>query len=134
MLGKNQHTLCLSLLPSSSFPVDLDLSSPEITLLPYQFAAWEQAKRQPASFQEYIATLEEWEQQILYAIDIKEDIYILVQNIQKHIDESNGSIFATSDGSAPNFIGTFGWSLSLGNGQRLASNNGPAPGYRTTSF
>ena len=67
-------------------------------------------------------------------MEINDDIYILVNAIKQHITELNGSIFATSDGSAPNFVGTFGWSLSLGNGQRLAKNKGPAHGHRTTSF
>ena len=43
-------------------------------------------------------------------------------------------MYATSDGSAPKFVGSFGWAAKTDTGITLASNNGAAPGYRSTSF
>ena len=120
--------------PMGAIPVDLDFSTAEITLLEYQFPAWEEAQQTPASFSDYIETLDEWERELLQEVEINDDVYVLVSAIISHASNSDGEILATSDGSAPNFVGTFGWSLSLSNGKRLAKNKGPAPGHRTTSF
>ena len=43
-------------------------------------------------------------------------------------------MYATSDGSAPNFEGSFGWASKTDSGIILVRNNGPAPGYRCSSF
>ena len=46
----------------------------------------------------------------------------------------NEKTLATSDGSAANFVRTFGWAFKTARRKKLASNNGPAPGFRTSSF
>lgn len=41
---------------------------------------------------------------------------------------------ATSNGSAPNFVGSFGWSAKTTSGIIIATNNGAAQGFKTSSF
>ena len=40
----------------------------------------------------------------------------------------------TSDGSTPQFVGTFGWMACLPDKTRIVYNKGPAFGSRTTSY
>ena len=47
---------------------------------------------------------------------------------------SNSPLLVSSDGSAASFIGKFGCVCSTENGQRLFRINGPAPGFKTSSF
>ena len=62
------------------------------------------------------------------------DIYTFVQRISNIDINSPIKIHATSDGSAPNFIGSFGWASKISTGQKLAHNYGPAHGFRTSSY
>jgi len=50
------------------------------------------------------------------------------------IIEAAGDVYATSDGSAPNFRGSFGWSMKTKDGKKIAHNNGPVGGYRCSSY
>jgi hypothetical protein len=56
-------------------------------------------------------------------------VYTFVNHIM-----TNPLTHCTSDGSAPRFVGSFGWVSCLSNGERIARNKGPAYGSRTTSF
>ena len=71
-----------------------------------------------------------WETQLLRNIQIQnDDIFEIVDCITKCEE-----LYITSDGSAPNFVGTYGWAAKTKTGTPIATNNGPAPGFCTTSF
>ena len=59
-----------------------------------------------------------------------EDIFTTVQGLNK----DGATLCATSNGSAPAFTGSFGWAMRTTKGKNIATNNGAAPGFRTTSF
>ena len=115
-------------LPHDAVPVDLDLSSSDIILHKYCRATQHRRPEPPNSFLMYIGSLEKWEQELIQDVQFQRDVFHFVDMLQQHHTHT------TSDGSAPNFIGTFGWVCSLTNGQRIARNNGPAYGHRTNSF
>ena len=121
-------------IPSSCVPVDLDLSQPRITRRSSSTVYPKFATCNPTNFESYIATLPTWEQALLQNIEFQEDIFQFSEYLQSSTDTPGIWIYATSDGSAPEFIGSFGWACKLSNGQFVAKNNGPAHGFRTTSF
>ena len=81
-------------------------------------------------FTEYIMTLDPWEQQLLMNVKTDENIFKTIELC----NEDNATLYMTSDGSAPDFIRTFGWAARTNKGVNIATNNGPAPGHRTTSY
>ena len=85
-------------------------------------------------FQSYVQNLQEWEKLLIQDVEIYGDIFQLAEYFANATEESRTKIYATSDGSAPNCVGTFGWASKLSSGQQLAKQKGPATGYRTTSF
>ena len=72
-----------------------------------------------------------WERQLLHGFRLLCDMdYLLtVLNTSETL-----SLVACSDGSAPQFTGTFGCICSTDDGSRIFGLNGPAPGYRSNSF
>ena len=84
----------------------------------------------PGDFFKYIQTLKLLKQQLLNNVKSNENIFQTVESFKAN----NANLHMTSDGSAPDFIGTFGWAAKTNHELSLATNNGPAPGYRTTSY
>jgi hypothetical protein len=115
--------------PKGSVPVDLDLAGDTIILQPHSTITPKLHPSPPSSFELFVATLEPWEQELLQDVTFQYDVYHFVQMLI-----TNNIVHTTSDGSAPNFVGTFGWVCSLATGQRIARNHGPAYGSRTSSF
>ena len=81
-------------------------------------------------FDTFLTVLPEWEYQLLCNLSLRSDNFTTLQEFNK----DSATLYAVSDGSAPIFIGTFGWVMQTDIGIHLADNNDPAPGYRTTSF
>ena len=107
----------------------MNLTPQDIEVLPYKSAFPTIPTTPPSTFSEFIDTLPIWEKQLIQHVHFHQDIFAFVQTIQHH-----GHAYITSDGSAPIFIGTFGWMCSLKHGERIAYNSGPACGLRTSSF
>jgi hypothetical protein len=81
------------------------------------------------TFQEFIATLPNWECRLLEHIDIHSDLYSL------HHSLASGTInMGVSDGSVLHDQGAYGWCLSSNDGTRLATGMGPAQGMKPSSY
>jgi hypothetical protein len=119
----------IRMVPPNAVPADLDLAGPTIKLLPFRRKYPVLSIPNPPSFNAYISTLPKWEQACLENVTFVEDVFEFVNQIKQA-----NEIHCTSDGSAPKFTGSFGWSCSIADGKRIAQNYGPAFGYRTTSF
>ena len=109
--------------------MDLDIAGDTILLQPHSMKTPQIHTSPPSSFELFVATLDQWEQELIQDVRFQHDIYHFVQMLR-----DNNIVHTTSDGSAPNFVGTFGWVCSLSTGQRIARNHGPAYGSRTSSF
>jgi hypothetical protein len=124
----------VSKLPRPAIPADLTLDTAQILLLPTTLPFPKLRHYVPTSFSAYVDTLLPWEQALLQDVQFADNVYSFTQYLSPNDPNSVINIHATSDGSAPNFIGTFGWASKASNGQPLATNNGPAQGYRTSSY
>jgi len=130
----DQHTFTFngtttSTLPPKSIPVDLDLNTESILLQPYRKIYPTLTPLSPSSFSEFVNTLQPWESEIIQETRFPTNIYEFVDQIQNAT-----TVLFTSDGSAPQFVGSFGWMASLPDKTRIAYNKGPAFGSRTTSY
>lgn len=125
----------LPLLPTFAVPSDTDLSSSHIPP-PLYSPSYPILKSSACStFHHYIDTLDLWEQLLLSQTKFcHNEAFGTVNQILHHTNQSDGSLLIATDGSASNFLGKFGLVLALSNGTRLVRNNGPALGYRTSSF
>ncbi|KAL7565834.1 hypothetical protein ACA910_007394 [Epithemia clementina (nom. ined.)] len=124
-------------LPSSAVPVELDYSSTHIRIVAFTPAPVRSIlPGPPSSFRDFVSTLPDWEQRLLAHVQLfYGDVFSFVSTIQSaHSASTSMALLAASDGSAPQFQGTFGWVCALADGTRLASNFGIVYGYRTTSF
>ena len=81
-------------------------------------------------FTTFVSVLPKWENHLLRNIELDSDIFTVVEMLNK--DECH--ILATSDGSAPNFVGSFGWAAKTVTKEPIGHNKGAAPGYCATSF
>ena len=118
-------------LPPTAIPVQTSPSSHGYTLLPYQGQLSVPSTPRLRTFDSFINDLPPWENQLLKGFRILTDLddLLTVFNFSGQV-----SLVTCSDGSAPQFTGTFGCVCSTMEGQRLFGLNGPAPGYRTNSF
>jgi ribonuclease HI len=116
-------------LPQHVVPIDADIQEESLTILPYSPMHIPRIIPEPLTFQEHVATLEQWEQDLMSEVQFLPCVYTFVQKIM-----NNPIVHCTSDGSAPQFVGSFGWVSSLQTGERIARNKGPAYGFRTSSF
>ena len=112
-------------LPSNSIPCNLkkgvdnvlfvEAYSQDIISLPDEIGS---------DFQDYISRLPKWQRLLLENTVLVHDAFSSVQII-----DAAGEVYATSDGSAPNFRGSFGWAMKTKDGKKIAHNNGPVGGY-----
>jgi hypothetical protein len=85
-----------------------------------------------------------WEQDLFSQLEMSFGCYTILDLIDQYpVATSSGSpdqfqqlssLIAVSDGSSMDGNMTFGWTMSLPNGQRIASCAGPAPGSKDSSF
>ena len=121
-------------LPSDTVPVKIEWSNKIITRGPASRLYPIKQPQEPNDFTSYIATLDDWEQELLQDVIFDQDVFSFTQYLKDTSSDSGTKIFATSDGSAPDFVGSFGWACKSTTRQLLATNKGPAHGYRTTSY
>ena len=81
-----------------------------------------------SAWDEYIKTIPEWEQQLLYHIDFKTD----EQNIINILSSSTSLITCVSDGGSEEKLGSYGWIISNGN-EHLVVGQGSVPGQPMSS-
>ena len=121
------HTGDVSNLPSLAIPCELN----ETTMTIHTSGRYTQNTiyTVPSVFQVYLQDQPPWESELLRNLKIHCDVFQLAQSFSESVE-----ILGATDGSAPQFIGTFGWVLKNIDGTIIAECNGPAPGYRTSSF
>jgi hypothetical protein len=112
----------------------LSLDTTQIQLLPTSQLFPKLPHYVPTSFAAYVDTLLPWEHALLQHTTFADNVYTFTTYLSPTNNDAPIKAHATSDGSAPNFTGTFGWAAKLSNGQPLATNHGPAQGYRTSSY
>ena len=99
----------------------------------------------PETFQEYVDALPLWEQDLFSQLEMSFGCYTILDLIDQYpvanpsgspdqFQRQLSSLLAVSDGSSMDGTMTFGWTMSLPNGQRIASCAGPAPGSKDSSF
>ena len=82
-----------------------------------------------STFNTYLTQLPQWQNSILECVYMYHNAFTTVE-----IFSQDCEIYATSDGSAPNFSGSFGWSMETSKDKKIATNKGPAGGYRCLSY
>jgi hypothetical protein len=90
-----------------------------------------------ATFSGYISLLPPWELDLFESLDMFFPCYELIDLISSNPPENPDidiQLLAVSDGSAFDKSMSFGWSMSLLSGLRLATCAGPAPGSKQSSF
>ena len=113
-----------------ALPCSLQLSSDHILLAHSSQLQQTIAPNVSGDFDTFLTTLPAWEYQLLHNLSLKFNIFTTVQDF----NNKEATLYAVSDGSTPIFIGSFGWVMQTKTGIYLAENNGPAPGFHTTSF
>jgi hypothetical protein len=99
----------------------------------------------PETFQEYVDALPLWEQDLFSQLEMSFECYTILDLIDQYpaVPSSGSSdqfqrqlstLITISDGSSMDGNMTFGWTMSLPNGQRIASCASPAPGSKDSSF
>ena len=121
-------------LPSDTVPVKIEWSNKIITRGPASRLYPIKQPQEPNDFTSYIATLDDWEQELLQDVIFDQDVFSFTQYLKDTSSDSGTKIFATSDGSAPDFVGSFGWACKSTTRQLLATNKGSPYRYRTTSY
>jgi hypothetical protein len=117
---------------ATSYPVHARLTIQKdawIATIPDLPTPARQVASTPATFQDYLLTLAEWETELFSELTMLVDCYEVIWLV-KTTPLCNTAIhlLMTSDGSDNAGAMTFGWILSLSNGQRLARCSGPAYG------
>ena len=96
-------------LPKGSIPVKMHLGNLLITrglvsrIYP-SVKSWV-----PSEFLGFIDNLDEWEKELLQDVQFDEDIFLVAQYFHNSVSDPNLQIYATSDRSAPDFVGKFSW-------------------------
>ncbi|KAL7574197.1 hypothetical protein ACA910_014872 [Epithemia clementina (nom. ined.)] len=130
--------MVVSTLPRTAVPIDVDLSSsPSIS-----YQSWPISPLRlpppaiPATFSAFVESLPEWEFELLRHVSFLDgDVFTFALAAQPRGSPlSSVPLFVATDGSAPQFRGSFGWVCAFSDGRRVATNCGSAPGSRTSSF
>jgi hypothetical protein len=89
-----------------------------------------------ATFTDHLTSLPPWEIQLFESLEMHHSCYELIELIAESNTDSDIELhlLAVSDGSAFDRSMSFGWSMSLPSGHRLATCAGPAPGSKQSSF
>lgn len=99
-------------LPRYSVPVEIDSSTSEWRYATFSRPYYQPPTSSQTSFSSFIQHLDPWEYQLLRNTDFSDDPFTLMLQWQALVD-CNPSLIFCSNGSAPTFVGTFGWSCSL---------------------
>ena len=84
---------------------------------------------QPATFADYVATLDEWERELLMWVDLRLDAFEFCVELQPQFQAGcDGSVRPTHQHSS------FGWSIRSASRVTAAQGMGPAPGSKPTSY
>jgi hypothetical protein len=91
-----------------------------------------------ATFSDYISDLPVWEQNLFESLDMYYTCFELISIINDAVsttaNDTDKHLISVSDGSAFDRSMSFGWTMSLLNGTRLATCAGPAHGSKQSSF
>ena len=120
----------VNMLPSTCLPAQSVHQNGRRTLLPVSPATITPPEAPAIDLSSHISKLEDWESQLLRGFDI----LCSLNTLQHELFQTNLQLLLCSDGSAAQFRGTFGCVGCTLQGLRLFRLNGPAPGYRTSSF
>jgi hypothetical protein len=107
----------------------LDQSIPKLVPLPLRPVA--------ATFTDYISDLPPWEQNLFESLDMFYTCYEMITLITNETltdTDLDMNLISVSDGSAFDLSMSFGWTMSLLSGTRLATCAGPAHGSKQSSF
>ena len=115
-------------LPADATPCDVIVQSDHLRIHHWQ-PVHQVSTSTPGDFDTYLDLLPEWERLLLTNVQLHTDVFATAKLLN-----SDNTMNATSDGSAPNFVGSFGWSAKTTSGIPIASNKGAAQGYKTSSF
>ena len=118
-------------LPHQAQPVEAHMSGAQEWSVntTTQVSLLSEHRRQPvATFEDYLSTLEAWEQGLLRHSTLFADAFSVSYELQT-------SFVAGSDGSEKyGTDGAFGWMISTSQGVRTASGMGPSRGLRMDSY
>jgi hypothetical protein len=115
-------------LPQTAYPVTLHERSHGWMVDRYTSYCPSLPSSPPTSFEWYCNLLDPWESQLLADVHLNFKPTVLISMLEKT------PFRACSDGSAVVLEGTYGWSLSLEDGTRLAHGAGPVCGHDPRSF
>lgn len=114
---------------AQGYPVyAIDTGQDHRPILNYQVTAQQPIVVLTGTFGEMIASLSDWESQLLSHLELLFDPHTIIQ----HLNE--GKFKVATDGSVITVSGTFGYVCVSHNGVRLFRGRGPAPGSRPQSF
>jgi hypothetical protein len=105
-------------IPRSAVPVDIDSTTDNWRLKQFSPPLPSHTSTPPSSFKAFIQELEDWEFQLLRNVEFATDPFTLMSQWTTLASTSTSpspSVTICSDGSAPDFVGTFGWSMSFSN-------------------
>lgn len=123
------------ILPSTTIPTDLIWETEHPHSLGHRPAYPTLPIHVPSSFQQFIHSLAPWEEALLEnASFLFSDVFSVVHHITSCLSFPTASLLLATNGSVTRGHGSFGLVLSLSDGTRLLSNNGPALGYRLNSY
>jgi hypothetical protein len=99
----------------------------------------------PETFLEYVDQLQLWEQDLFSQLEMLFGCYTILNLIAQYpVADASGSpdqlqrqlssLIAVSDGSSMDANMTFGWTMSLPNGQQIAGCSRPTPSSKDSSF
>ena len=89
---------------NTAVPCKIDYSTPDITLVSSMTVRKCIPITAPSDFATYFSLLPAWECHLLRNVEMSSDIF----SIADLINQVNSVLAVTSDGSAPNFVGSFG--------------------------
>ena len=118
-------------LPPTAVPVDVHVPAPGLLRMQPHHNHWALPGPAPAPPQpllEYIASLPEWERQLLQHLSLQVDQPALFAKLQQE------PFLVGSDGSQKGVRASYGWILSTSDGTRLATCQGPSFGARPYSY
>ena len=115
-------------IPSDATPMEAELIQPGIWRCTTATYVLVTGIAPVTTFDEYVATLPKWEQELLQHTTLATDAYAIGVALEH-------GFRAVSDGSAWfQTQGSFGWILSSDTGERLAIGMGPASGNKPNSY
>ena len=117
-------------MPTHTIPVELQYTTNTNTILPFSPSTRTFPSPHPSTVLSYIHSLPQWEQLLLERVHLHTDAF----TVASHLSNPDNKWIAISDGSAQHSQASFGWVVAQTSRQHIAQCNGPAHGYKPTSF